>query len=89
MHPEDMGAGLNALSTRTAAVSPDPANGLIQQAPGYVIFSAMLKYRISKNIEIQLNGTNLGDRYYYDGVHPGHVVPGEGRTFFISTNFKF
>ena len=84
-----IGAGLNALSTRTAAVSPDPANGLIQQAPGYVIFSAMLKYRISKNIEIQLNGTNLGDRYYYDGVHPGHVTTGEGRTVFISTNFKF
>jgi catecholate siderophore receptor len=49
----------------------------------------MLKYRISKNVDLQLNVINLTDRYYYDGVHPGHVVPGEGRTLYISTNFKF
>jgi catecholate siderophore receptor len=85
----EVGAGLNAVSTRTASESPDPVNGLIMQAPGYVIFSAMLKYRISKNVDLQLNVINLTDRYYYDGVHPGHVVPGEGRTLYISTNFKF
>jgi catecholate siderophore receptor len=85
----EVGAGLNAVSTRTASETPDPVNGLIMQAPGYVIFSAMLKYHISKNVDIQANATNLTDREYYDGVHPGHVVPGEGRTLFISTNFKF
>ena len=85
----EVGAGLNAVSTRTASESPDPVNGLIMQAPGYVIFSAMVKFHLSKNIDIQANLENLTDRYYYDGVHPGHVVPGEGRTLFISTNFKF
>jgi len=85
----EVGAGLNAVSTRTAAETPDPINGLIMQAPGYVIFSAMIKYHISKNVDIQVNATNLSNALYYDGVHPGHVVPGEGRIFFISTNFKF
>jgi hypothetical protein len=33
--------------------------------------------------------TNLTNKYFYDGVHPGHVVPGEGRVLWISTNFKF
>jgi len=84
-----IGAGLDALTTRTAANTPDPINHRIQEAPGYIIFNAMLKYRISRNISIQANLTNIGDRYYYDGVHPGHIVPGEGRTLFISTNFKF
>jgi len=84
-----IGAGLNALSTRTAAETPDPVNGLVQQVPGYIVFSAMLKYKISKNVEIQVNFTNLGDRNYIDGVHEGHIVPAEGRTMFISTNFKF
>ena len=84
-----IGAGLNSVSARTAAYSPDPENGLIQQAPGYVIFSAMLKYHVSKNIDIQANITNLTDRYYFDLVDPGHVNPGEGRVLFISTNFKF
>ena len=49
----------------------------------------MLKYQINENVDIQFNVTNLTDKYYFDGVHPGHVVPGEGRTFFISTNFRF
>ena len=85
----EVGAGLNSVSARTASYTADPANGLIQQAPGYVIFSAMLKYRVSKNVEIQANLTNLTDRYYFDLVDPGHVNPGEGRVLFISTNFKF
>jgi catecholate siderophore receptor len=85
----EVGAGLNAVSTRTASETPDPINGLIMQAPGYVIFNAMVKYHISKNVDIQVNATNLSNALFYDGVHPGHVVPGEGRTFFISTNFKF
>jgi len=84
-----IGAGLNGVSTRTASESPDPVNGLIMQAPGYVIFSAMLKYHLTKNVDLQANVTNLTNKYYYDGVHPGHVVPGEGRVLFISTNFKF
>ena len=84
-----IGVGGNGVSSRTASLSPDPLNGLLMQAPGYFILSAMTKYRVSKDVDIQANVTNLTDRYYYDGVHPGHVVPGAGRTFFMSTNFKF
>jgi len=84
-----VGFGANAVSSRTASLSPDPLNGLLMEAPGYWIFSAMLKYHLTDKIDLQANVTNLADKYYYDGVHPGHVVPGEGRTLFISTNFKF
>lgn len=83
------GFGANAVSSRTATESPDPATGLLLQAPGYVIYSAMLKYRVNKNLDLQFNVTNLTDKFYYDGVHPGHVVPGEGRTFFLSANLRF
>jgi catecholate siderophore receptor len=85
----EVGWGLNAVSARTASETTDPINGLIQQAPGYVTFNAMIKYHLSKNIDIQANLENLTNRDFDDGVHPGHVVPGEGRTLFISTNFKF
>lgn len=84
-----IGAGLDVVSSRTASESPDPINGELMRAPGYVIFNAMLKYHVSKNIDLQANVTNLTDKYYYDGVHPGHVVPGEGRVVYVSTNFKF
>ncbi|MDB6139259.1 MAG: TonB-dependent siderophore receptor [Verrucomicrobiaceae bacterium] len=84
-----VGFGANAVSSRTASQSPDPANGLLMEAPGYVIYSAMLKYHLTDKIDLQVNVMNLTDRYYYDGVHPGHVVPGPGRTLYLSTNFKF
>jgi catecholate siderophore receptor len=84
-----VGFGANLVSSRTASESPDPQNGLLMAAPGYIIFSAMVKYHINKNIDIQANVTNLTDKYYYDGVHPGHINPGEGRAVFISTNFRF
>ena len=84
-----VGFGSNAVSSRVASEQPDPATGSLMTAPGYIIFSAMVKYQMTQNIDVQLNVINLTDAYYYDGVHPGHVIPGEGRTFFISTNFKF
>jgi len=84
-----IGAGSNFVTTRYASNTPDPASGRLQEAPGYIIFSAMLKYRVNKDVEIQANLENLTNKYYYDGVHPGHIVPGEGRTLFLSTNFKF
>jgi catecholate siderophore receptor len=84
-----VGFGVDGVGARAGSESPDPANGLIMEAPGYVLLSAMVKYQVNSHIEIQGNVTNLNDQAYYDGVHPGHVVPGEGRTFFLSTNFKF
>lgn len=85
----EIGAGTNYVSARYASNTPDPTNGELMEAPGYIIFSAMLGYRVSKDIEVQANLENLTDKYYYDGVHPGHIIPGEGRTLFISTQFKF
>ena len=85
----EAGFGSYLVSSRTASESPDPQNGLLMVAPGYIIFSAMLKYHITKNIDIQANVNNLTDKYYYDGVHPGHINPGEGRVVYVSTNFKF
>ena len=32
------------------------------EAPGYVVLSAMLKYHLTKNIDIQANLDNLADR---------------------------
>lgn len=85
----EVGAGSNYVGARYASDVPDPANGLLMEAPGYIIFSAMLKYRVNKDVEVQANLENLTNKYYYDGVHPGHVIPGEGRALFLSTQFRF
>ncbi|MGA3170173.1 MAG: TonB-dependent siderophore receptor [Chthoniobacteraceae bacterium] len=85
----EAGLGVDGVGARAGSETPDPVNGLIMEAPGYVLVSAMLKYQINSHVDIQANVTNLLDQAYYESVHPGHVVPGEGRTFYISTNFKF
>jgi catecholate siderophore receptor len=85
----EIGLGVDGVGARTGSETPDPATGQVLEAPGYVLLSGMLKYKINPHVDVQVNVTNLADQAYYDAVHPGHVVPGEGRTVYISTNFKF
>jgi catecholate siderophore receptor len=93
-----IGAGLNAVTDRNGAkyafVPPTTPGsytitGPLEDVPGYITFNGMVKYNLDKNISLQANGSNLGNAYYIDEVHPGHIVPGAGRTVLISTNFKF
>jgi catecholate siderophore receptor len=85
----EIGFGSNAISSRNASLTADTATGIIKQVPGYVIFNAMVKYHVNKDIDVQLNLDNIGNKYYYDGIHPAHIIPGEGRTLMISTSFRF
>jgi len=57
--------------------------------PSYYRFDATVGYRINENVDVRLNLFNLTDEYYYDAVHPGHVVPGAGRSGLLTTSVKF
>jgi catecholate siderophore receptor len=37
---------------------------------------------------VQLNVNNVFDKYYYQQLHPFHVVPGAGRTVLLTLNFR-
>jgi catecholate siderophore receptor len=90
-HHIDVGGGTNFVDARTASSTAplDPSTGLIKQVPSYWTFSAMARYPLNEHIDVQVNGNNLTNRYYYDQLHPGHIVLGEGRTALIGINFKF
>ena len=45
------------------------------------------KRRMLKERRQNLN--NLTNKYYYDQIHPAHIVPGAGFTALIGLNFKF
>ncbi|MBS1850725.1 MAG: TonB-dependent siderophore receptor [Acidobacteria bacterium] len=85
------GLGSNYVDSRTASSTApnDPTTGLLKQAPGYVVFNAMARYPLGEHVDLQLNLYNLGDKYYYDQLHPGHIVPGPGRSALVGMNFKF
>jgi catecholate siderophore receptor len=55
----------------------------------YWTFDAMASYPISKHIDLKLNLYNLTDKFYFDRIGGGHVVPGPGRAAMLSTSFRF
>jgi len=85
------GVGSNYVSSRTASatVPLDPTTGLVKQVPGYWVFNAMVSRPITEHIDLQVNAYNLANRYYYDQLHPGHIVLGAGRSALVGIRFKF
>jgi catecholate siderophore receptor len=87
----ETGAGGNYVSSRTASSTAplDPATGLVKQVPGYWVFNAIASHRLTEHLDIQVNITNIANRYYYDELHPAHIVLGPGRSALAGLKFKF
>jgi catecholate siderophore receptor len=90
-HHVEFGLGANYVSSRTASSTEplDPTIGLLKAVPGYWVFNAMASYPLGEHVDVQANVYNLANRYYYDELHPGHIVPGPGRSALIGFKFKF
>jgi catecholate siderophore receptor len=58
-------------------------------APGYTTADVMANYRVTDNMRVQLNVSNLTDEYYFDQLHPFHVIPGAGRTALLSVQLRY
>ena len=83
-----LGAGLNYLGDRPAA----PQAG--SSVPGYVTFDAMASLRVNDHLSLQLNGTNLANKFYFANVYyttpvENHLVPGPGRTVLLTAALGF
>ncbi len=49
----------------------------------------MAKRSLTEHLDIQANVSNIANRYYYDQLHPAHIVLGAGRSALIGLKFKF
>lgn len=83
----EVGGGGNWLSHRFA----DSAE--TAYVPGYVVWNALISYQASPRLKLQLNGYNLFDKLYYDGVYymsttENHVNPGAGRSVTLTLHWK-
>ena len=79
-----IGAGATFVDSRFG----NEANSV--EVPSYWRYDAMAKYRVTKNVDLQLNVQNLTDKRYFDQVfstHYAHVAP--GRAALMSANFHF
>ena len=58
--------------------------------PAYTRFDAMASYKLTKNIDLQLNVQNLTDKTYYDKAYASHFASqAAGRTALLTTSFHF
>ena len=101
--PFEIGGGMNVVSSRYANSTPRlicPAAGtctattpgvvaFLTKVPAYATFDAMAKYYVNEKIDLQLNVSNIFNTFYYDQVHPSHMVPGVGRTALLTVDFKY
>ena len=79
----EAGVGGNWLDKRYADF------GGTTTVPGYVVWNAMVSYKLSKNFALQLNGLNLFNKLYWDAPNytspaENHVIPGAGRSGMLS-----
>jgi catecholate siderophore receptor len=85
----EIGGGFNYVGPRSAngstltTATPDETVG------GYWTLNAMAKYTLNKHVTLQANIYNLTDNFYYDQLHPSHVIPGPAISALFSTSFKF
>jgi catecholate siderophore receptor len=61
----------------------------VNSTPSYWTQQAMIAYKVSKNVDVQLNVYNIWDKEYIDLVGAHQDVPGAGRTVIFTTRFKF
>jgi len=78
-----VGTGVFYVSERFANASNT------NEVPKTVRWDATVAYQINRNIQLRFNAINLTNSLYFDGIHPSHVVPGAGRTFILSGNFRY
>ena len=60
-----------------------------QTAQDFLLFDAMITYKLNEHVTFRLNSYNLADEDYADRLGGGHFVPGTGRSFVFSTNITF
>jgi catecholate siderophore receptor len=61
----------------------------VKAVPDYWAWDAMLKFEMTDNLTFKLNLTNITDEFYYDQLHPWHVVPGPGFASVFAINLDY
>jgi catecholate siderophore receptor len=80
------GVGLGALYRSPIYTSTDN----LVELPGYARFDGAVFFRVSENLETQLNVENLFDRKYYASAHSNNnITPGSPRAFRVSLTARF
>ncbi|HEY3729643.1 MAG TPA: TonB-dependent receptor, partial [Steroidobacteraceae bacterium] len=94
-HGLALGTGSNYIGERLAGTDSQSVPGTlsIARVAGYVTWDALVSYRLTHSLSLQLNGYNLTDRYYFINSYftrpnENHTVPGPGRTVLLTARLS-
>ena len=76
----------------TTALQNNPnVNGTVYEADSYIVYDAMMSYKINKNLSTQLNVYNLTDEEYVQNINNNgnRYTPGSARSALLSLAYKF
>ena len=76
----------------TTALQNNPnVNGTVYEADSYIVYDAMMSYKINKNLLTQLNVYNLTDEEYVQNItnNGNRYTPGSARSALLSLAYKF
>lgn len=87
-----VGLGIYAQSSVNQSYIRSTVDGGIvtKGASGYARYDAMVAYQIDRNLTVQLNLYNLGDKVYYSGVRsPHYATMAAGRSAVASLKWTY
>lgn len=78
-----IGGGVSYVDSRYG----NPANTV--RVPAYARYDATISWNVTPGLTARVNGLNLTDRRFYEGVYQGNITPGAGRTIIGSLTARF
>jgi catecholate siderophore receptor len=81
----ELGGGAQYVGERASAAS----NTARRAAPSYLLFDAMVSYKVNKALTLRFNAYNLADQRYISSLSGGHFIPGAGRSVQATTSLSF
>ncbi|MCA1789993.1 MAG: TonB-dependent receptor, partial [Thioalkalivibrio sp.] len=87
-----IGGGFEYVSDQVNNVPSEPGSRRRQvEIDSYGIFHASTTYRFSENLQVRVNGFNLGDKEYISQLAEGGAqgIPGAGRHFIATLRYDF
>lgn len=86
----EVGGRVNYVSNGITQVSMafDPSGNPINvRTPGYTLVDLFANYKVNENVDVAFKVTNLFDKTYTPALST--IGTGQGRTFYLSTQFQF
>lgn len=82
--------GSFALNTPAYNATTGAYTGTVYRSKSYVVHNATIAYDVNRNLNLQVNVKNIGDRLYYTRIRAnnGWATPGDARSATLTLTYK-